>query len=132
MQARPGSQSSRKNVLVVNRDADTLGLLQGILSQQYRVLLAADATSAFRLLELGDLQVDLVVVDRDCPEADRLIARMQSVRTGLRVVESNTLIEDGVIRIRAAGKPAHRSPLDLLSQIRAALEQPVARTTPTR
>jgi DNA-binding NtrC family response regulator len=116
------SHNAKKTVLVVNSNVNILLLMRGILQNSYRVLLAADAESASRLLRIRGLKIDMAVVDRKIPglPADELGRCMREKRPRLSVKLMDGFIENGVVRLRAQGESGRPSSDSLVQAISGA------------
>jgi hypothetical protein len=114
---------SEKTILAVSSDVDVLVLMRGMLENDYRVLVAADAESALRLLTISGLQIDLAVVDSNVVDSRRglLQRRMASILPILHIVPMASLILDGVIRLQILASSGKRTSGSLLERIRVAL-----------
>src|SRR5215472_2149589 len=113
------SHNAKKTVLVVNSNVNILLLMRGILQNSYRVLLAADAESASRLLRIRGLKIDMAVVDRKIPglPADELGRLMLEKRPRLSVKFMDGFIENGVVRLRTHGEAGRRVSNSLVQAI---------------
>src|SRR5262249_11067787 len=100
-----------------------LVLMRGMLQYDYRVLLAVDAESALRLLEIDGLRVDLAIVDHNIqgPRSEQLHRSMEGMVPNLPVLTTASLIEDGVIKLRALDQSNMPSSCSLLDKIFIAL-----------
>jgi DNA-binding NtrC family response regulator len=114
----------QRTILVIHNDAAVLVLLQGILAEHYRVLVAADADSAVRLAMLEDVPMDLTLIGRDTRgvrNTRELQRRLTSVRPNLRVMSMVGSVDEHCIKIKTVGIPkAHRAE-NLLEQVRWAM-----------
>jgi hypothetical protein len=116
------SHNAKKTVLVVNSNVNILLLMRGILQNSYRVLLAADAEGATRLLRIRGLKIDMAVVDRKIPglPAVELGRCILEKRPRLSVKFMDGFIENGVVRLRAQGESGRRSSDSLVQAISGA------------
>jgi hypothetical protein len=125
------NNGTKKTILVVNSDVAVLVLMRGILQKDYRVLLAADAESASRLLTIDGLRIDLAVID--CSVAGsrrgRLQRQMTEMLPQLRIVPMAGLVQDGVIRLQAPTASNKRTSGSLVQRIRIALAADESRRT---
>ena len=114
---------SGKTILVVNNDVAVLVLMRGTLENDYRVLLAADAESALRILAIDALRIDLAVIDRNVrgSRGGGLRRQMLEIVPQLRILSMTGCVRDGVIRLQALGASDKRSSSSLLQKIRIAL-----------
>ena len=122
MQTTDRKQATGKTILVINGEIATLLLLKGILSRYYRVLLASDAASAVRLLELDGLAIDLTILDRNISHQRWLRAQVKSRRPDMRTLTTEGSCENEMIRLKVAGTSKSRSSVDFMHQVRAALK----------
>jgi len=91
-------ERDRSTVLVVAGDSDMLGILQHILTGRgYRVLLASEAASAARLLDL-ELDIDSVMIQAGLADSERI--ELTCLRKGVDVLFLRGIVEAGVIRLR--------------------------------
>ena len=112
---------TKKAVLVVNSNIAVLVLMRGILQNDYRVLLAADAESAVRLLMAEDVRVDLAVIDRNVRRSRGLQRRIKAIFPQLQILSMAGFVQDGVIRLQALGPSNEHLSGGLVQEIRAAL-----------
>jgi response regulator RpfG family c-di-GMP phosphodiesterase len=119
------SKSAQKTVLVVNSDVAVLLLMRGILQNDYRVLLAADAKSAAHLLTIDGLRIDLAVVDRNVRSSGKggLRRRLMEILPQTRILSMAGWVQDGVIRLHALGVSNTRTSDSLLQRISIALAE---------
>ena len=112
----------QKTILVVNNDLAVLVLMRGILQNEYRVLLAADADSAVRLFEIG-VSVDLAVIDRNLTGSQPagLEQRMKEISPKLRILWMAGFVEKGLIRLKASDASRQRISESLIQRIASAL-----------
>jgi CheY-like chemotaxis protein len=117
------NSKSEKTILVVNSNVNVLVLMRGLLENDYRVLLAADAESALRLLAIDGLHLDLAVVDHKVRglRTGGLRQRIKEVLPDFRILPMAGSVQDGVIKLRALGRSNHRTSGSLLQRIRVAL-----------
>src|SRR6478672_11473090 len=116
------NRKSGKTILAVSGDVDVLVLMKGMLENDYRVLVAADADRALRLVTIAGIHVDLAVVDRNIVGGRRdLLRRMANIFPTLRTVPMASLVQDGVIRLQAFGALNKRRSGGLLQGIRIVL-----------
>lgn len=111
----------QQTVLVIHHDAAVLVLIRGILAENYRVLLAADAESAVRLTMLEGVSIDLALIGRNTPgvrNSRELQRRLNAIRPDLAVLSMVGSVEDQVIRIRTVGIPKSQMGADFLGQVR--------------
>ena len=111
---------SQHTVLVINSDINVLVLMKRILENDCRVLLAADAESAIRLMQIKGVRVDLAVIDGNVLSRRRsgLVRRMTDILPQLRILFMAGSVEDGVIRLQAL---TTSKPTNLLESIRLTL-----------
>ena len=69
------NRKSEKTILAVSGDVDVLVLMRGMLENHCRVLVAADAESALRLVTVHGIQVDLAVIDSNIAGSRRGLLR---------------------------------------------------------
>ena len=94
------NRKSEKTILAVSGDVDVLVLMRGMLENHCRVLVAADAESALRLVTVHGIQVDLAVIDSNIAGSRRgLLRRISGILPTLRTLPMASLVEDGVIRL---------------------------------
>ncbi len=114
---------SKKTILVVNSDVAVLVLMRGTLQNDYRVLLAADAESALRILAIDALRIDLAVIDRNVRGSRRggLLRQMIAIVPQLQILFMAGFVRDGIIRLQALSASDRRASRSLLQKIRIAL-----------
>lgn len=114
---------SHETILLVNSNVDVLVLMRKMLEDNYRILLAADAESALRLLTLDSVRIDLVVIDPNVGGSDGVGLRrqMRSILPTLAILPMASLVQDGVIRLRAPGSSSKKTSASLLQRIPIAL-----------
>jgi DNA-binding NtrC family response regulator len=125
---------SQNTVLVVNSNVDVLVFMKGILQNSCRVLVAADAESACRLLTIEGVHVNLAVVDGNVRTCRRggVVRRMRDILPQLRIIPMECSVEDGVIRIHSGALSRNSTTTSLLQRIHIALTADVSSNTASR
>jgi DNA-binding NtrC family response regulator len=115
-----------KTILIVNSQVEILVLMNGILQNDYRVLVAADAESALRLLTIGEPAIELVVLDSNVSSSPpgELRLQMTEVLPRLRILSMAGWVDNGVIRLQALDKSGERLSESLIQKIHTAVTSP--------
>src|SRR5689334_5281129 len=113
----------QKTILVVNSDVEVLVLMNGILHDECRVLLAADVAGVDRLLSLEGISIDMVVMDGNVLRSKRcsLVRRITETFPQARLLFTASSAMDGVVRLRGWGAANHPTAGSILQRIRVAL-----------
>jgi response regulator RpfG family c-di-GMP phosphodiesterase len=116
----------KKTVLIVNSDVDVLVMMNGILQNDYRVLVATDAETAVRLLTLPEVTADLAVMDRNVPSSatGELQSQIAEISPRLRTISTASWVEDGMIRLQTLSASGERLTESLIQNIHSAIAAP--------